>query len=467
MGEYDTGYDLVIDPEIVYSTYLGGSADDSIDDIAVDSYGCAYVTGNTDYTKLGSSGASSDFPITDGAYDTSFKSSFVTKINPEGTALVYSTFFGEINRFSSIVVDTKGNACITGNVGPSSFPITDNAVDKQYNGGEAFITKFNSTGNKLIISTYFGGNGGDESNAIALDNYDNVYITGLTYSTDFPTTSGAFKEIISLGQEVFITKFNPDATEVLYSTLVGYGEATNIQVNSTGEVYISGITSLTSPDYPLSENAFDITKSSIGNNKLFVTKLNNTLSGLVYSTLLGGSISNSPGGLALDLSGCVYVCGFTSSTDFPTTPNAIMNSSILSRYYGFVSKISSDGGKLEYSTLFTGEKDTTDLSDTRITDIAIYGDGYAVITGYTGVSSFPVTRDAFQVNDENVYEEGILSIISKDGSRLIFSTYWGGLSNALALDKNDNIYIAGLAESNLFLSTGAVDTTLGTNVGKT
>jgi hypothetical protein len=457
VGEYDKSADLVIDPELVYSTYLGENEEDYVEDIAADSEGCAYVAGRT---------GSHDFPNTAGAYDTSFNTLFVSKLNPEGTALRYSTYLGgpEPALFPRIAVDSQGNVCVTG-VGRQGFPITENAIDKQKT--DIFVTKLNAQGNGLIFSTFWGGHDLDisSSQSIALDAADNIYIAGYTYSHDFPTTQGAYKNEHGAGGEVvFVTKFNSYASEVMYSTFIGNGAATDIQVNSSGEAYIFGITQNTIPYFPLTDNAFDKTPPSSNNRKSFITKLNKAGSQLVYSTLLGGTADQASLGIALDSSGCAYVCGYTSSTDFPTTPGAFMRSTALSRKYGFISKISSDGSKLEYSTLLTGEKDNNIFStDTVIRDIAIYGDGYAVITGRSNARYFPVTHDAIQPFATGA----ILTIISKDGSNLIYSTYWGGSgndeANALALDGSGNVYIAGITSSADFpLSEGVIDTTFTT-----
>ena len=466
IGEYNAKYDLIVDPEVVYSTYLGGSEDDRVDDIAVDSEGYVYVTGFT-----GATGAdSTNFPVTPGAYDTSFHTIFVSKINPEGTAFIYSTYLGgsEASYDSRIAVDSQGNACLTGE-GVAGFPITENAIDKQTAG--IFITKLNFLGNKLITSTFWGSQNHDysRSKSIALDTEDNIYITGYTYSDDFPTTQGTYKEKNdhSGGQVVFITKLNPDASDVLFSTFVGVGAASNITVNSYGEVFIIGNTYSISPDYPLTDNAFDTTPSTIYPGKVFVTKLNNTLSGLIYSTLLGGSASNASFGLALDSSGCAYVCGSTTSTDFPTTPDAFMTSSLGTRTCGFVSKISYDGGKLEYSTLLTGKENNTEYTDTYIRDIAIYDDKYAIITGYTNAIFFPTTDDAIKSEDSTTFNDAILTILSKDGRSLLYSTCWGGSrhdeAETLALDGNGDVYIAGQTTSKDFpISSHAVDDTLTT-----
>ena len=452
VGEYDGRYDLVIDPEVVYSTYLGGDSQDRISDIAVDSEGCAYVTGET---------SSTDYPISHGAYDTRYHNVFISKINALGTAFSYSTFFGEIGTRGdcSIAVDQYGNACITGRTGSSDFPITENAIDKQYKGGEIFITKFNSMGSGLIFSTFFGGSETEISYAIAYDKDENIYFTGYTYSADYPTTPGAFKEKNELGggQIVFLTKLDSEASKVVYSTFIGFGVGLDIQVNSAGEAYLIGQTPYSYPDFPVSDNAFD--KLSTGNDKLFITKVNNIGSQIVYSTLLGGSSENYARGIAVDASGHAYVCGITESNDFPTTPGAFITTLKKTGMNGFVTKLNDDGSNLEYSTYIT------DQGHSAINDIDVDENGFAFVTGVGSSKLFPVTSDALKWNSQSGYNNAILSILSENGSHLIYSTLWGGNGGdegiALALDSKDNVYIAGLTYSFDFpRSSGAIDDTL-------
>jgi hypothetical protein len=178
LAKYDASRPLYIDP-LIYSTYLGGSGYDYGFGIAVDSAGNAYVAGSTN---------SANFPTTPGAFQTTCCGAFVTKINPTGSALVYSTYLGGSGEDSghSIVIDSAGNAYVTGTTGPG-FPVTSGAFQTAYGGNsDAFVTKLNSTGSALVYSTYLGGTGQDFSHGIAIDSVGNAYVTGWTSSTDFP-----------------------------------------------------------------------------------------------------------------------------------------------------------------------------------------------------------------------------------------------------------------------------------------
>ena len=185
---------------LVYSTFLGGSSTETGAGIAVDSSGSAYVTGST---------SSSNFPITNGAFQTSLatnsQDAFITKLNTSGTALVYSTYLGgtSTDQASAIAVDSSGDAYVTGSTNSATFPTTVGAFQTTFEGppnsccfpffGDAFVTKINSTGTALVYSTFLGGSGADGGLGIALDSSGNAYIAGATSSSDFPTTSGVFK----------------------------------------------------------------------------------------------------------------------------------------------------------------------------------------------------------------------------------------------------------------------------------
>ncbi len=455
VGGYDKGYDLVIDPEMVYSTYLGGNEDDSVDDIAVDSQGFACVTGFT---------GSRDFPIIAGAYCTSFHTNFISKINPEGTALVYSTYYGgtePVYTPPSIAVDAMGNAYVTGEAS-IGLPLTENAIDRQNAG--IFVMKLNPRGNELLFSTYWGSANDDYSRSwsIALDTENSIYITGYTFSlNDFPTTRGAYREkndFGGYGEFVFVTKFNSEASKVLYSTLIGYGDGTDIVINSMKEAYILGKTTECSPHFPITENAFDKVSNGNFKNKLFITKLNESGSDLIYSTLLGGSDNNNPGGIALDSSSHAYVCGNTESTNFPTTAGAFSPTTDISYWSGFVTKLKDDGSNLEYSTYLGKEY-------TSIRGIVVDMKDQAIVTGYTDMKTYPTTDNAFKREKADNYNDAILTILSSDGSGLIYSTLWGGDShdggNSLTIDGKGNVYVAGeTSSSNFPRSYHAADDTL-------
>ncbi len=206
VAAYDATSPLVIDPALSYSTYLGGSDNDFAGSIAVDSAGNAYVTGFT---------TSTNFPTTPGAFQPTFGGSsdvFVTKLNPTGSALVYSTYLGGTGDDDSggIAVDSAGNAYVAGVTSSANFPTTPGAFQLTLGGStDAFVTKLNPTGSALAYSTYLGGTGDETCDAIAVDSAGNAYVTGQTGSTDFPTTSGAFQPTLSGSNDAFIARISP------------------------------------------------------------------------------------------------------------------------------------------------------------------------------------------------------------------------------------------------------------------
>ena len=310
---------------LVYSTYFGGSSDDFVQALAVDGTGAAYVTGNTD---------SSDFPTTPGAFDTTSTHpiGFVTKLSPTGSTLDYSTLLGGSSGFDqpfAIAVDSTGAAYLTGRTGSADFPTTPGAFDRSYPGGQesAFISKLNAAGSALVYSTFLGGSSNTNSGAgIAIDSSGAAYVSGVTASTDFPTTTGAFSTGYNGGNvDAFVTKLNPAGSSLVYSTYLGGNKSDDgnaIAIDSTGAAYVTGATD--SPNFPTTAGAFQT--SLKGNTNGHVTKLNPNGSGLDYSTYLGGSGFEDLFGIAVDSSGAAFVTGSTDSTDYPTTPDAFQNS---------------------------------------------------------------------------------------------------------------------------------------------
>ncbi len=316
----------------------------------MDTAGNAYVFGST---------TSTDFPTTAGAFQTTFSGgsfdTFVTKLNPTGTALVYSTYLGGTGYdFSAgIAVDTAGNAYVTGYTSSTDFPTTAGAYQTSYGGGDydAFVTKLNPTGTALVYSTYLGGTGFDQGTGIAVDTTGNVYVTGITGSTNFPTTPGAFQSTYAGGSyDAFVTKLNPTGTALVYSTYLGgtsVDEGTGIAVDTAGNTFVTGYTGST--DFPTTAGAFQTSLGSLGGNA-FVTKLNSTGTALVYSTYLGGTSSDGGTGIALDPAGNAYVTGFTTSTDFPTTADGYQTT-YGGDYDAFVAKFALGPVNLTVNTL--------------------------------------------------------------------------------------------------------------------
>jgi hypothetical protein len=383
---------------LVYSTYLGGSGisgyteqaslgvagGDGCSAIAIDSSGSAYVAGEA---------YSSNFPVTSGAYQTTNKSAtnsrpnaFVSKINPDGTALDYSTYLGGSNGDSGmgIAVDASENAYIAGGTYSSDFPVTSGAYQSSNNdsgnGSEAFVAKLNATGSSLVYSTYLGGSGnpngpsgnnnGDGAVSIAVDSSDHAYIFGLTSSSDFPTSSGAYQTANNAfssgsGPNYFVTKLNTLGSALVYSTYLGGSQANlsagsaGMAVDSSGDVYITGYAMGT--DFPVTANAYQAAPACAlaiyqsvpyeYESPIFV-ELNPTGTSLVYSTYFGGSGTiNISGplvsvyncdeayGLALDTSNDVYLTGNATSSNFPITTDAFQTTNPVNGS-AFISKFS-------------------------------------------------------------------------------------------------------------------------------
>lgn len=281
-GVFDTTYGGIGDAFVAvlspmgstlnYATFLGGSGEDGSykHGIAVDDAGNVYVTGATQ---------SSNFPVSSGAFDTTFNGglwdSFVAKLVAGGVALEYSTYLGGalIDVVASSAVDELGNVYLTGWTESSDFPVTGGAFDVTHNGGEdAFIAKLNATGNALDYTTYLGESGDDRGLSIALDSYANAYVTGLTESSDFPTTPEAFDTTFNAVRDAFVAKLNATGNTLYYSTFMGgsYDDwGAGISLGSFNYVYITGYT--VSPDFPITPGAFDTVPHPL--EDVFVAKL--------------------------------------------------------------------------------------------------------------------------------------------------------------------------------------------------
>jgi len=309
---------------LVYSTYLGGSDDDDkAYGIAVDSNNHAYVTGET---------RSNDSPTQNpfqgalvGAAD-----AFVTKLSPDGSTLMYSTYLGgeDIDWGYAIALDTDNYAYVTGETrSPLLFP-TQNPYQAALAGGvnDAFVTKLSAGGSALVYSTYLGGSYEDYAHDIALDSEGHAYPTGKTESLDFPTTDGAFQLALAGSYDVFVTKLSESGDALVYSTYLGgekFDLAEGIAVDPDNHAYVAGETR-SDTDFPVTPDAFQLALA--GSYDVFVTKLSESGDALVYSTYLGGTGWDIGTGIALDPEDHAYVSGWTCSGDFPTTDGAFMTS---------------------------------------------------------------------------------------------------------------------------------------------
>jgi len=536
LGSYDRANTLVIDPALAYSTFLGGSggtygAADLASGLAVDSSGNAYVAGST---------CSTDFPVTPGAFQTTNHAAanngcnaFVTKLNPNGTALIYSTYLGGSGSDigSAIALDTPGNVYVAGQTSSTDFPVTPGAFQTSNRAAandstNAFVTKLNPSGTALLYSTYLGGSGfqagypGDVANAIAVDAAGDAYVAGRTFSVDFPVTQGAF-QVANNGAanecaNAFITKLDPAGTALVYSTYLGgsggnrigfmgdVGDA--IAVDAVGNAYVAGQAG--SANFPITQGAFQTTNQAVANESTnaFITKLNPTGTALVYSTYLGGSGGDVGSAIAVDTPGNVYVAGQTSSSDFPVTQGAFQTTThgapvaAIHSANAFVTKLNPTGTALVYSTYLGGSGGAVNLTPTlalmggdQASGLAIDSSGNAYVAGSTASTNFPVTQGAYQASNHDQPGcvggciggyNAFITEVNSTGSALVYSTYLGGngvnpmdfvgvlefgegdQANALALDESGNVYVAGSAVSYDFpVTPGAFQTTVKSRSG--
>jgi hypothetical protein len=475
VGDYDHSQPLVIDPALVYSTYLGGSLVDNVSAIAVDASQNVYVIGSTNST---------DFPTVN-AFQPIFPSvqtpeadaisAFITKINASGSALVFSTFLGGSgpDLGLGIAVDSAGSVYATGRAASDNFP-TLNPIQASRSsccgpgaGSAAFVTKLSPSGSALVYSTYLGGFGEDFGSAIAVDATGNAYITGFANSPllddcpscSFPTTPNVVQPNLGGTPDVawnaFVSKINPAGSALVFSTYLGgssHDIGNSIAVDPDGNVYVTG--NALSTDFPTANAIQPHLKATnpeqTGNTNAFVTKLNPTGTAFIYSTYLGGTTSDSGGGIAADSSGNAYITGGTSSADFPTAHP--LQSTLKGSSNAFLTKINPGGSAFVYST-FLGGTGGDGAGGVKVDQL-----GNVYIAGATSSTDFP-THDALQPTIGGS-SDAFVAEINPSGNALVYSTYLGGSGSdsggPIALDPLGNVYLAGNTSSVNFPTVNAL-----------
>ncbi len=443
VASYDHSKDLVIDPVLVYSTYLGGSDYDNAYAIALDGTGAVYVTGYT---------WSLDFPVVNPLQGTisHFTDLFVTKLSPSGSALVYSTFlggFGYENGYA-IAVDITGAVYITGDTDSTNFPLA-NPIQGVYGGGysDAFVSKLDPTGSILVYSTYIGGLGYDVGNGLAVDSIGSVYVAGHTDSVDYPLVN-AIPGSAGLYIDAFVTKLDPGGLAIVYSTKIGGGYddfAYAVAVDGAGAAYVTGSTD--SPDFPVLNAAQPSCNTQVAwlCADAFVAKIAPAGSSFVYSTFLGGSSSETADAIAADSTGAAYVAGYTQSTDFPTV-NPFQGT------YGggyndcFVTKVDPAGSSFLYSTYLGGSSGDAGMA------IGLDNAGAFYVAGFTYSLDFPLVN-AIQGAYGGGNSDAFITKFDPTGASLLYSTYLGGAND-------DSVYglaVSGAGRAYLAGSTGSTD----------
>ena len=449
IGRYDRTRELVIDPSLDFSTYYGGTSSEVAKAIAVDSLGNAYVTGYTaslNYpqvsplqpafgggtsdafvtvlnskataavvsTFIGGSGSdsgtaiavdpnftanpfvyvtgvttSTDFPTTLPlqAANAGGQDIWVAKVNALTHAIVYSTYFGGSgsDAANGIVADSSGNAIIAGSTSSANFP-TKNPLQLALSGSlDAFVAKISSDGSTLLYSTYFGGSGVDAATAIALDSSSNIFIAGITSSSNLPTLAAAQNTLGGGGEDAFITKFKADGTGLVFSTYLGgtaQDQGKGIAVDLTGDAFITGVTN--SIDFP---TVNPLQKTNGGGSDAFLVKYS-AAGVVVFSTYFGGSGNDVAYGVALDPSGNAFFAGSTTSKNLSLI-NPVQSANA-GGTDGFVVKYSNNGLTVIYATYLGGSG--SDI----IYGITVGSQGNARVTGNTNSPNFPTTPGVVQ-----------------------------------------------------------------------
>jgi hypothetical protein len=437
LGSYDRAEPLTLDPTLTYSTYLGGADADEATGIAVDGAGNVYLTGYT---------YSTNFPLSTayqgglaGGFD-----AFVTKLSPDGTSLVYSTYLGGSGNESgaAITVDGTGNAYLTGYTYSMNFPTQ--AAFQPANGGtpDAFLTKLNPAGSGLVFSTYLGGSASDYGTDVAVSGTGDVYLSGYTQSTNFPTQN-AFRGTNAGATDAFVTRFNPAGSALVYSTYLGGlgdDQAQSVAVDSVGNAYLTGFTQ--SANFPLN-NAYQPAYGG-GTYDAFVSVLNTPGAALIYSTYLGGAGPDRAAAIAVDSAGNAFVTGYTQSLNFPI--QAAFQPANAGAIDAFLTKFNAIGSGLVYSTYLGGS------GDDEAQGLALSSAGAASLTGFTSSPNFP-TLTPYQPGNAGNYD-AFMTTFTAAGAGLTYSTYLGGGNTdrgaAIAVDAAGGAYITGYSQSTDF-----------------
>ena len=449
VAAYDRSQPLVIDPVLSYSTYLGGSGSDAAYGVAVDGVGNAYITGSTATLNLLSTNGAAQLNYGGGTSD-----AFISKLNADGSAVVYTTYLGGNNSDTGrgIKVDAAGNAYIVGTTSSANFPTTSGVIQSIASGpSDIFVVKLNDSGTSLIYASLLGGNGTDNGIAIALDISGNAYITGMTNSSNFPIKNAAQGAPSRSQIDAFVSKLNPTATSLDYSTYLGGSGVDNglaIAVDNDGSAYVAGSTA----------SGLKVTTGVLqtavgGKGDGFITKLD-FLGKLSYSTYLGGSGADVIQGIALDSNNNAYVTGNTASSNFNVTAGAL-RTTLAGGKDGFASKVNAAGTALVYSTYLGGNGN--DFGN----GIAVDAAGNATVTGSTNSTNFPLVLGSGAIGLDDIF----VTTFNATGTSLTLSTLLGG-ANAdqgwgVALDSSANIYLAGVTNSSNFPAVNAMQGSTG------
>lgn len=453
LGRYDRGRPLVIDPVLVYSTFLGGSGQENGNGIAVDAAGQVVVAGSTTSLTFPGVGAGSIQPANAGG----FEDAFVTKLDADGTSILFSTFLGgdRSDIAYDVGLDAAGNIYVVGTTQSTAFPGVGPGSLQPALGSitsDAFVVKLDPTGSAFLYATYLGGSGSEDAIRMAVDGPGNAYVTGSTSSASFPGVGpGSLQPVNAGGTDGFVTQIDPSGTAILYSTFLGGsgGEfPSGIAIDGAGHAYVQGSTS--SVTFPgVGPGSLQPVPGGGGIDS-FVAKLAPGGTAIVFATFLGGSGFEGNGGIGVDAAGAVYVTGFTTSAVFP----GIGPGSILSTHSGgadvFVTKLQPAGNAIAYSTFLGGSAE-----EDNPFALAVDATGRATVGGLTGSTNFPGVPGIPILGSSG---DGFVTQLDPAGTRILFSAFLGGLGEGavtgLATDGAGNVYATGGTSAPDFTGVG-------------
>ncbi len=477
-GPYDHSRELVIDPVLIYATYLGGTGGDIGYAITVNSTtDDAYIAGVTNSTNFPLSKTPGVLP-----YQNTNKGdgdAFVSQLDSAGSKVVYSTYIGGSGSDTATAITLfNSNAYITGYTTSADFPVmappgsgTTTPFQQLYSGNtDAFVLELNNLGSVLVYSTYLGGSGADFGQGIVVDSSGNAYVAGTTQSSNFPVLN-AYQPNSNGGQDAFVSELNFTGENLLYSTYLGGSRAETgqaIALDKNNNIYLTGYTN--SPDFPI----FSPLQAALGGGvDTFVTELKADGTPPEFSTYLGGSADDRAYGIALDGSQNIYITGATTSTDFPTTAHCIQTS-LQGASNAFFSKLAPAGASLLYSTFLGGSG--TDQANA----IAVTPGGAAFITGFTNSSDFPTSHPIQAIlglsnnglcGTAPCQDAFVAQIDLSQTIPLVYSTYLGGdkedFGQGIAVDTTGNPFITGSTSSDNFpaIAGGSFSSALTGNAG--
>ncbi len=444
LGKYDQSRPLVIDPKLIWSTYLGGPGDDQANDVAVDAAGNAYVTGAAEAVDQAPPAGVLNPPAGKGFQI------FISKVNAAGS-LVYCTYIGGsgTEEGHSIALDAAGNIYVTGFTTSTDFPLVNAVQTKAGGSQDAYLIKVNNDGNALLYSTYFGGSQLDRAYGIAVDPAGNAFIAGNTLSRDFPTKN-PFQSASGGGLgDAFVAKFATNGALAYSSYLGGSGndQAYDVARDDDGNVIVTGFT--TSQNFPTVKAVYS--KFRGGSDDAFISKINDSGTSLIFSTYFGGSGSDSGVRLTVDKDKNIYLTGQTSSIDFPLkNPAQALFGGIAdlttTTFDAFLLKLNPDGQDASFSTYIGGEDTEGGVG------VAVDKNGFIYLAGYTNSLQF------YAINAVGGFlrglRDGFVMKLSPDTSAIIYSSYLGGFgvdgATGLAVDDAGNAYVVGFTSSGDF-----------------